>query len=270
MKSRVLHCNGQRQWRPPGRGFVLRVAAFFAIGVAAAGGPAAVRADDGGARFGGFSAGVHAGAAWGRSDYGTDPNCPPAAVDSVFCNSAPDPSAVNGTAVAASGSGKMSSRGLAGGVHAGYNWQAGRIVYGGEADFAALDVDETMTAGGAFPVPFLGTQYSVTNQTSVSWMSTLRARLGMAVTPDVLLYATGGAAFARIKLSSAYSDNATDATFPGGSGSASTDSVEPGWVVGGGAQWALDRRWSVKAEYLYADFGSVSVAVPLSNTSDFA
>jgi len=236
----------------------------------AAGWPSAARADDIGARFGGLSLGIHAGAASGRSNYSTEPNCPPAVVDAVFCNDAPDPSAVNGASVAASGSGKVSSRAPTGGMQIGYNWQAGRIVYGGEADFAALDFDESATAGGDFPFPFLGTQYSVMNKTTMSWVSTVRARVGVTVTPQVLLYATGGAAFTRIQYSSAYSDNASDATFPGGNGSASTNESKSGWVIGGGAQWALDHRWSVKAEYLYADFGSVSVAVPLTNTPNFA
>ena len=104
----------------------------------------------------------------------------------------------------------------------------------------------------------------------LNWVATLRARLGVTVTPQVLLYATGGAAFSRIHFSSAYSDNATGFGFPGGSGSAGSNAVKAGWIIGGGAQWALDHRWSAKAEYLYADFGSVSVAVPLTNTPDFA
>jgi len=248
----------------------MKVAAFLGIGLAAAGWPAAAHADDSGALFSGFSSGIHVGAARGRADYRTDPNCPPITTDAVFCNAAPDPSAANGTAVAASGSGRVSSLGPTGGVQIGYNRQAGRIVYGGEADLAALDFDETGSASGAFPFPFLGTRYSVTNRTKLSWVSTLRGRLGMTVTPQVLLYATGGAALTRIQFTSTYSDNATDPTFPGGSGSGSTDKTKVGWVIGGGAQWALDRRWSVKAEYLYADFGSVSVAVPVTNTPAFA
>jgi outer membrane immunogenic protein len=112
----------------------------------------------------------------------------------------------------------------------------------------------------------------VTNRTRLNWVSTLRATLGVAAAPRVLLYATGGAAFTRIQLSSAYSDNAVDPGqgLPGGSGSASTSKVKAGWVLGGGAQWALDQRWSVKAEYLYAHFGSVSVDVPVTNTASFA
>ena len=58
-------------------------------------------------------------------------------------------------------------------------------------------------------------------------------------------------------------------TFPGGTGSGSVSELRAGWIVGGGAQWAVNRPWSISAEYLYVDFGSVSVAVPLSNTPAF-
>ena len=246
-----------------------RTAAFLVIFVATAGWHAAAHADEMGERFSGLSFGFHAGAASGKSDYSTDSNCPPSTTDAVFCNTAPDPSAANGDAVAASGNGDLSSSGLTGGVQIGYNWQAAHIVYGVEADFAVVDFDETERATGTFPFPFLGTRYSVTNKTDLDWMSTVRVRLGATVTPQVLLYATGGAAFARIKVSGTYSDNAIDPTFPGGSGSDSDSEVKAGWVIGGGAQWALDQRWSVKAEYLYADFGSVSTDVPVSNTPNF-
>ena len=130
----------------------MKITAFLGIALAAAAWPAAARADASGARFGGLSLGIHAGAAQARSRYSTEPNCPPITTDAVFCNAAPDPSAANGAAVAASGSGTMSPRGPTGGVQAGYNWQAGRIVYGGEADLAVLDLDETATASGAFPL----------------------------------------------------------------------------------------------------------------------
>lgn len=270
MNAKVLSHNGLWQDGQVDWILVVKIVTFFWISLVAASWPAAARADDTGARFSGLSLGIHAGSASGRSEYSTRSNCPPLATDAVFCNAAPDPSAVNGAAVDASGSGTMSPRGLTGGLQAGYNWQVGRTVYGGEVDFAALDSSETRTATAAFPFPFLGTQYSVTNKTSLNRMATLRARVGMTVTPQVLLYVTGGAALARVQVIGAYSDNATDITFPGGSGSASNSSMKAGWVIGGGAQWALDRRWSVKAEYLYADFGSASVAVPVTNTPAFA
>lgn len=270
MKSRVLIPDGLWQHGPRKPLLVVKAAVFLGIVLVAAAGPATTRADDKGTRFAGPTLGIHAGSASGRSGYSTNPNCPALPTDAVFCNAAPDPSAVNGAAVGTSGSGTMSPRGLTGGLQAGYNWQVGRMVYGGEVDFAVLDFSETRTATGVFPFAFLGTQYSVTNKTTLNRLSTLRARWGMTVTPQVLLYATGGVALGHIQVSGAYSDNAADITFPGGSGSASNSSMKAGWVIGGGAQWALDRRWSIKAEYLYADFGSVSVAVPVTNTPAFA
>ncbi len=35
-----------------------------------------------------------------------------------------------------------------------------------------------------------------------------------------------------------------------------------GWTVGGGVEWALDPRWSIKGEYLYYDAGTETVKVP--------
>jgi outer membrane immunogenic protein len=40
-------------------------------------------------------------------------------------------------------------------------------------------------------------------------------------------------------------------------------------MAGGGGEWLLDERWSIKAEYLYLDFGSMNVAVPTTNSPTF-
>lgn len=227
------------------------------------------RANDFAGRFGGFTLGVNAGAAWSQSNYATDPGCPNNPVLAVFCNASPDVSAVNGTAVAASGTGRFSNTGFTGGVQAGLNWQNGAFVFGAEGDFGAMHLRNSAAATGTFPLAFLGTRYTVTESLSTDWLATVRGRLGFAVAPHLLVYATGGAAFTKIELSGSYADNAIDATFPGGTGSGSTNRFRTGWTLGGGAQWALDRNWSLKAEYLYIDFGSVAVAVPTTNTSAY-
>lgn len=231
--------------------------------------PANVRADDIAMRFGGFSIGANAGAAFGRSNYATDPGCPAVSVNAVFCNVAPDPSAVNGTAVATSGTGKLSASGFTGGVQAGLNWQTGAFVVGAEGDFGAMRLHRSASANGGFPFPFLGTRYTLTESFSTDWLATIRGRLGFAATPQLLVYATGGAAFTKLEFASSYSDNAIDANFPGGTGSGGNSRSKAGWTAGGGLQWALDRNWSVKAEYLFIDFGSISVPVPTSNTSAY-
>ncbi len=217
--------------------------------------------------FGGAYIGLYAGAAWGSSDYSTDPGCAPAGVGGTFCVDSPDPSVVNGTAVANSGTGKLSSTGFTGGVQGGYNWQSGRIVYGGEADFGAFDLGNSVVSTGTFPFPFLGTSYAVTEHMSTNWLATLRGRIGVTVMPALLLYATGGIAFSDFKFSSSYADNAIGAGFPGGAGSGTKSGVRTGWAVGGGGEWLLDACWSIKAEYLYVDFGSRGVSIPVSNTA---
>jgi outer membrane immunogenic protein len=105
---------------------------------------------------------------------------------------------------------------------------------------------------------------------STDWLATIRGRLGVTVKPELLLYATGGVAFTDFKFSSSYGDNAVGFGFPGGTGFGSKSGVRTGWALGGGGEWLLDGGWSIKAEYLYVDFGSETVAVPTSNTPAFA
>jgi outer membrane immunogenic protein len=50
---------------------------------------------------------------------------------------------------------------------------------------------------------------------------------------------------------------------------ASSSSTKAGWTVGGGVEWAFAPQWSVKAEYLYVDLGSVSYTSADSNPGVF-
>ena len=218
--------------------------------------------------FAGGYFGLNAGAAWSSSRYATDPGCPPQPVDAVFCN-APDPSSVNGDAVAASGTGDLSSAGFTGGVQGGYNWQNGNVVFGGEADFGAFDFSTSASPAGVFPFVFAGTTYALSESATAQWLATLRGRLGYAVTPDLLIYGTGGIAFTDFEFSSRYADNANGVGLPGGAGFTSRSRFMVGWTLGAGGEWLMDRNWSIKAEYLYVDFGSMNFPVAVSNTPAF-
>ena len=89
--------------------------------------------------------------------------------------------------------------GLIVGGQTGYNWQSGIWLVGIEADIAATNQRATKTlscpstscnpalAGFDAPVSLWRVQ-------KLDWFSTLRGRLGVTVTPDALVYATGGAA----------------------------------------------------------------------------
>ncbi len=220
--------------------------------------------------FAGAYIGINAGAAWGSSGYSTNPGCVPDAINGVFCEAVPDPSEINGGAVAASGTGNLSSSGFTGGFQAGYNWQSGNIVYGGEGDFGVFDLGASANPAGVFPFAFLGTSYALSESMSTQWLATLRAPVGYTVAPQLLLYATGGIAFTDFKFTSGYSDNAIDSLNPGGTGFGKQSGVATGWTLGGGGEWLLDGPWSIKAEYLYLDFGSTKIAVPTTNTATYA
>ena len=77
----------------------------------------------------------------------------------------------------------------------------------------------------------------------LSYIGTLRGRAGFAA-DQALLYVTGGVAFT-------HSDYSVI-----GAGANIDDSFSRiGYVVGGGIEYAMDDAWSMKAEYLYVNFG---------------
>ena len=231
--------------------------------------PMVLHAQAGGAPFAGTYAGIDAGPAWASSSYQTNSGCVPLAAGGVFCIVSPDPSASNGVAVANSGSGNFNIKRLNYDAHVGHDWNIKNYIVGGEAEFGGMNISQSMTSNGLFPFPFLGTTYSVYDAISTSWLATLRARAGVVVKQQFLLYATGGLAFTDLKLSSGYNDNAVAPGFPGGSGSASKSNFKTGWTLGGGGEWQLSDAYSLRLEYLYVKFGSINLAVPLSNTSAF-
>ncbi|QOF72379.1 porin family protein [Aminobacter sp. SR38] len=133
---------------------------------------------------------------------------------------------------------KFDSDGFLGGVHAGYNWQSGQLVYGVELDVTGADIDATV-ANSMIP----GSNESFS--TRIDWFGTARARLGYSV-DRFLPFVTGGLAFGHVR--SSYDDNDFS---PGNH--AVADDVVAGWTIGAGAQYALSDNWSLRAEYLYVD-----------------
>ena len=109
-----------------------------------------------------------------------------------------------------------------------------------------------MAGPGIVPALPAGTAYTITQSFDTDWLMTVRGRLGGLFRPNLLLYATGGWARTNLQISFTYSDSNGAAT--GGSASSNLD----GWTVGGGLEWAFNEHWSVRAEYLYTDFGSVT------------
>lgn len=152
-------------------------------------------------------------------------------------------------------SGSFNLSGFIGGFEGGCNWQVGGWVFGIEGDGSA-----TNKSGQAYPVigtipasPIVGGVALVSPlfafQLQERWIATARGRLGWTLWDKSMVYVTGGAAWAKI-------DSAQWVTgSPISTGLLQSD-WRSGWTVGGGLEYALGYGWSVKAEYLYVDFGN--------------
>jgi len=119
------------------------------------------------------------------------------------------------------------------------------------------DLSWTNKAGNAYLIPpFVGADNV---RTSESWLDTLRGRIGYAA-DRFFIYGTGGAAFA------GESYRISD---PKG-GSVSASKTVSGWTLGLGLEYAIWDNWSVKLEYLHADFGKTSFSSQPNQVGFFA
>src|SRR5215216_4355888 len=153
---------------------------------------------------------------------------------------------------------------LASGAQIGFNAQFGSVVVGVEGDLAFADVSPRATFFSPLNDPSAFRQ-------DMEWFGTVRARVGMAF-EQVLIYATGGVAFADVTNSVAFLRN-TDLAFQY---LGRTSDWAVGYAVGGGVEFVLPASLgnfsligrligassvTVKVEYLYFDLGDKNVLV---------
>lgn len=127
----------------------------------------------------------------------------------------------------------LDSDGVLGTVFAGYNWQHGGMVLGIEADVG------TGNLGGSAPAPFGSVGYDA------NVMGSLRGRAGFLVTPALLVYATGGLAWADLDFSV--------------NGMSVGSDVHYGYQVGAGAEMKMSQNVSLRLEYIYTDLENATV-----------
>ena len=130
------------------------------------------------------------------------------------------------------------------GLQGGYNLQNGSTVFGIEGDFQWANMDDSLT----FAAP--PALVSLNANAEIDMFATLRGRLGHAQ-GRTLWYITGGVAFANIDMSASLVTAV-------GTGAFSSSDWKTGWVAGAGVEHALNESWSIKLEYQYLDFSSVT------------
>lgn len=163
------------------------------------------------------------------------------------------------------GSRDLDSTGFTGGLQGGYLWGRDRLLFGLEGDVSYLGLEENSSVTAT--VPFSSTPYRLEQSVETYFMASLRPRIGYvpeAFSGSVMLYATGGVTLTRVHVDQRFRQlNAVDYFNRG----LSEDKTLVGWTAGGGVEYALSTKWSIKAEYLYADLGSVeNNSVPGSAT----
>jgi outer membrane immunogenic protein len=150
----------------------------------------------------------------------------------------------------AAGTGAINASGVTAGGQIGYNYQVGPMwLVGVEADINYTDLSRARTA--LVPPPGVPGTF-VTSTFESKWLATVRGRVGILATPALLLYGTGGVAFADVKTS----DFAFFA-FDGSTNTFASSTTRTGWTAGAGAEWGFASNWSARIEYLYIDLGSV-------------
>ncbi|HEV2159665.1 outer membrane protein [Bradyrhizobium sp.] len=126
-----------------------------------------------------------------------------------------------------------------GGVQAGYNFQAGHLLFGVEGDF-----DGATFGHPALPTPTLGS-------VSQNWIGTLAGRVGL-VEDRWLVYGKFGGGWVQSNAS---------LNFPGVTWQGSNTSS--GWLAGAGIEYGFKSHWTLKLEYDQIMLGNwTSATVP--------
>ena len=198
----------------------------------------------------GFYVGATAGAAWGQYTPRTS------TVNDGYIGPR------GAAAIAAAGMQTINPTGFVAGLAGGYNWQIGSVVLGLEADLQAVDL-EGATGSGAIPYPAKAGTFTITSYGSTDWLFTARPRLGWVMPNHWLLYATGGLAVTQLHSNFSFVDS--HHVFESGS----IDAPKAGYAVGGGVEAPLTDRLSVKAEYLFVDFGNTAGSVTANSLAPF-
>jgi opacity protein-like surface antigen len=170
-------------------------------------------------------------------------------------------SPVDAANLAAVSTGTLNAKSAIAGGEGGCNWQVRGFVFGMETDVSGFGNFQANRSAAILTPIF--SQFTANSAASANWLFTLRPRLGVAY-DHWLVYATGGLAFANFNFSQSifYNDfllHSFNPTITPLTQSGSFNAIVPGWVVGGGIEYALSNNWSVKSEFLHVSFAHRSM-----------
>jgi outer membrane immunogenic protein len=222
-------------------------AADLAVPLPVIKGPVAVSAFD----WSGAYIGGHIGGGWEKTTF-SDPSAAHIYTFDAFAVGNANGDFVNGASVSDA---RPSS--FLGGLQAGWMYQIGRLVVGGDFDFSWMRLNGSGLGvyRGVIPGDFVNEAYSA----NTKWTGTATTTIGVA-RDRVLFYGKAGAAWARHD----YTLTSNGFSFvqngiggpPFAYGPATVSDTLVGWTVGTGVKWAFTNNWFLNVEYDYMDFGS--------------
>lgn len=168
--------------------------------------------------------------------------------------------------------------GAIGGAQAGYNWLAGVWLAGieGDLNYSAQRAKLNAVCPGEICNPALAGVIAdpsviaaFEDGQKLEWFATLRARLGVNVTPDAVAYVTGGLAVGEVM--TAGTVFGFDADGNPVNTIISSHNTRAGFALGGGIEGRLAGNWTAKIEYLHLDLGTVTtIPAPAVNSTTAA
>jgi outer membrane immunogenic protein len=133
---------------------------------------------------------------------------------------------------------------LLGGLYAGYNYQTnGNFIFGidGDINWAGGDTGvELLRDSNGNPIP------PNSFRAKTSWDASARVRVGYAI-DRFMPYVAGGLTFTGLR-----------SIFDGVNDDAIINDTMSGWTIGAGVEYAARNSMTIRAEYRYSDFGSIS------------
>jgi outer membrane immunogenic protein len=151
---------------------------------------------------------------------------------------------------------KERGAGVLGGLTLGYNLQLASWLVGVECDFSgtSFDAKSSVTPAPAQFFPPLTT----TMENRTEWLSTVRARVGALVSPQTLLFVTGGLAVGEIKSTANIIPGINICANNAFCSTGTSDQIRAGWSAGVGGEYLFAPNWTLKVEYLHYDLGRFS------------
>jgi outer membrane immunogenic protein len=136
---------------------------------------------------------------------------------------------------------EMAPKDFVGGAQIGYNLQSGHFVLGAEADMSHADWYQEL-------------RYASEDEllsVEMDWMATARARAGYTI-DNLLLYTTGGLAWTNMRYTATDDFRRTSRRETG-----IVDFDKMGLALGGGTEYAINDRFSLKADALLISFDDI-------------